>query len=62
MLHLLGVRQDFVDREFLRSLPDQSLLLGEIFGRKYFVRSAGFKQEAAAGNSGLGYCSGCGHG
>ena len=61
MLHLLRVRQDFVDREFLRSLPDQELLLGEVFGRKYFVRAAGFKQEAATGDSGLRCCYGCGH-
>ena len=37
MLDFLGVRQDFVDREFLRSLPDQQLLLGEIFRSEYFV-------------------------
>jgi hypothetical protein len=61
VLHLLDVRQDFVDRKFFRRLPDQLLLLGEVFGREDFVRTPGFKQEAAAGDSGLGNCCGGGH-
>ena len=61
VLHLLHVGQDFVDGEFLRRLPDQLLLLGEVFGREDLVRAARLKQEAPAGDSCLGHCCGCGH-
>ncbi len=61
VLHLLHVRQDLVDGEFLRGLPNQLLLFGEVFGREDFVGTARFKQEAAAGDSGFGNCCGCGH-
>ena len=57
MLDLLGVGQDFVDREFFRGLPDELMLLGEIFGSEDFVRLALFEQKAAAGNFGAGNCS-----
>jgi hypothetical protein len=61
VFHLLNVRQDFVDREFFRRLPNQLLLLGKVFGSEDFVRAALFKQKAAAGDSGLGYCSSSGN-
>ena len=54
VLDLLGVGQDFVDGEFFRRLPDQLVLFGEIFGSEYFIGTAGFEQEAAAGDFGVG--------
>ncbi len=48
VLHLLGVGKDFVDRELFRRLPDELMLLGEIFGSEDFVRLALFEQKAAA--------------
>ncbi len=61
VLHLLDVRQNFVDGEFFRGLPDQLLLLRKVFGREDFIRTALFQQKAAARNSGLGNRSSSGH-
>ena len=54
VLNFFRVGQDFVDGEFFRRLPDQLVLFGEIFGRENFVGAAGFEQEAAAGDFGVG--------
>ncbi len=59
VLHLLDVGQDFVDCEFLRGLPDQLMLLGEILRRENLVNLALFEQKAAARDFGAGNCS-CG--
>jgi hypothetical protein len=37
------------------------VLLSEIFRREDFVGAAGFKKEAAAGDSGFWNCCGCSH-
>ena len=56
VLHLLGVRQDFVDRELFGSLPDQLMLLGEIFRSEDVVDLALFEQKAAARDFRAGNC------
>ena len=48
MLHLLGVGQNLLDREFFRRLPDQLMLLGKILGSEDLVSLALFEQKAAA--------------
>ena len=59
VLHLLGVGQDFVDRELFRGLPNELMLLGKILRSEDFVNLALFEQKAAAGDFGAGNCS-CG--
>ena len=56
VLDLLDVGQDLIDRELFRCLPDQLMLLGEVFGREDFVGLALFEQKAAAGDFGLRNC------
>ena len=46
VLDLLDVGKNFVDREFFRRLPDELVLLGEIFGRENFVRLARLRAES----------------
>jgi hypothetical protein len=58
VLDLLGIRQNFVDGKFLRRLPDELVLLAEIFGRENVFGLPRFQQKAAAGNPGLGNCRG----
>ena len=56
VLHLLDVGQNLVERKFLGGLPDQLVLLGEVFRSKDFVNLALFEQKAAAGYLGAGNC------
>ena len=58
MLHLLSVRKNFIDRELLRCLPDELVLLGEILRSEDFVRLALFEKKAAAGDFGARDCGG----
>ena len=60
VLDLLGLGQDFVDRELFGGLRDHLVLLGEIFGREDFGSLPLFQQKAAAEDLGLGNRS-CGH-
>ena len=59
VLDLLDVGNDLVDRELLRRLPDELVLLGEVFRSEDFVGPSGLEQEAAARNLGLRNCRGC---
>jgi len=59
VLDLLDIRKNLVDGEFLGSLPDQLVLLAEVFRRKDLVGLPRFQQEAATGNTGLGNCRRC---
>ena len=50
VLYFFNVGDYFVLREFLGRLPDQIMLIGKIFGSKYLIGRAGFKEKATAGN------------
>src|SRR5262249_17982853 len=56
VLHFVRVGNDFLDREFLSSLGDQQVLLGEIFRSEYLVERAILNQKAAACDLGSRCC------
>ena len=53
----LDVGKNLVDRKLFGSLPDQRVLLAEIFGSKYFRRLPLFQKERTASDLGLWNCS-----
>jgi hypothetical protein len=61
VLDFLDIRQNLVDGKLFRRLPDELMLLAEIFRRENLVGLPGFQQKAAARNPGLGNCGGRGN-